>query len=312
MMEFVKDEKMKNKIIFIFISVIVIGMLSACNLPSAKLAATDSIEVANVDAVATAVQLTLESSGEEYLSEENTPTDDVSVDEATATQELPTETPELQATVTETPTLNPTQTFTPTPTESMEDPAVNLGNASWTAEFSSDEEGFYDGDDEHTVIEVQNNALSMTSTRVIPGWHTWSMNYRTIKNAYIEAEIDVYQCSGTDEYGLVFRGPDYSSGYFFAARCNGEYSLRTYKEGEYEFVAAWHYSDRLNSGSNQANRLGVKMAGNEIKLYLNGELVDTITDDTFTGSGHFGFFIAAYETPGFRVEIDRARYWELN
>jgi len=303
---------MKNKITLLFASLIVIGMFSACNLPSAKLAATDSVVIVDEDAVAMAVQLTLEASDEDYLLEENTPSDDTEVIEATTTEELPTETPEPQATVTETPTLNPTETLTPTPTESMGDPAVNLGNASWTADFSSDEEGFYDGDDEHTVIEVQNNALSLTSTRVIPGWHTWSMNYRTFKNAYFEAEIAVYQCSGTDEYGLVFRGPDYSSGYFYAARCNGEYSLRTYKDGEYEFVAAWQYSELLNSGSNQANRLGVKMVGNEIKLYLNGELVDTFSNDTFTGSGHFGFFIAAYETAGFRIEIDRARYWELN
>lgn len=303
---------MKNKITFIFISLIAIGMLSACNLPSAKLAATDSVVVVDEDAVAMAVQLTLEASGEEYLLEESTPTDDLEVVEATATQELPTETPEPQATVTETPTLNPTETLTPTPTESMEDPAVNLGNASWTAEFTSDKEGFYDGDDEHTIINVQNDALSMTSTMVIPGWHTWSVNYRSIKNAYFEAEINVYQCNGTDEYGLVFRGPDYTSGYFFTVRCNGEHSLRTYKDSEYEFVAAWQYSELLNSGPNQNNRLGVKMVGNEIKLYLNGELVDTITDDAFTNSGHFGFFIAAYETPGFRIEIDRARYWELN
>ena len=303
---------MKNKMIIIFTSLIVIGMLSACNLPSAKLAATDPVELVDGDAVATAVQLTLEASGEGNILEENTPTDDVEVVEATATQESPTETPEPGATITETPTLNPIETLTSTPTESMEDPAVILGNASWTADFSSDEEGFYDGDDEHTVIEVQNNALSMTSTMVIPGWHTWSFNYRTIKNAYIEAEIVLYQCSGTDEYGLVFRGPDYSSGYFFTVRCNGEHSLRTYKEGNYEFIAAWQYSNHLNSGPNENNRLGVRMAGNEIKLYINGELVDTIVDDTFTGSGHFGFFIAAYETPGFRSEIDRARYWELN
>jgi len=291
------------------LSLIMLFMLAACNYPSAKGGPAGQGQTLDEDVVATAVQKTLEAEAVDVDQPEENPTEEVS--DLTATPEPPTETPEPTATSTETPTLEPTETAMPTPTLSNDDPVTLLGNATWTAEFNNDKEGFYDGDDEHTVIEVQNDALTFTSTMTIKGWHTWSLNYRTVQNAYFEAEIDVKQCNGTDEYGLVFRGPDYVNGYFFAARCNGEYSLRTY-DGEYEFVAGWQYSDKLNAGPNQRNRIGVRMDGSDLKLYINGELVDTVTDDKFTDAGHFGFFSAAYETPGLRIEVDRARYWNLN
>ncbi|MEE4195314.1 MAG: hypothetical protein V2J07_08965 [Anaerolineae bacterium] len=229
---------------------------------------------------------------------------------ATATPEQPTATPEPSATPepTMTPTQEPTATITVTSTPEDEDPLSWLGSPSWTGDFAGgDDEGFYTGDDDQTTIEAVNDALTMTHHLTTVGWHTWSMNYREITNFYYEADINVKACSGVDEYGLVFRGPDYSSGYFFALRCNGEYSLRGY-DGEYTTILYWQYSDAINAGANQSNRVGVWAEGNTIRLYINGKLIKQVTDDTF-GGGHFGFLIAGYETAGFSVQVDRARYW---
>lgn len=287
------------KKIHLLIPIVFTLLLAGCNFPGSKGEATQDLSGVNPDALATAVQQTL----------------DATLKEATATPEggielveTATFTPEV---VNPTITLEPTQTPTYTPTVSADDPVTWLGTADWTAEFEGSVEGFYDGDDENTVIEVQNGALTMVASMLTKGWHTWSLNYRTIQDFYYEAEINLKQCSGVDEYGLVFRSPDYSSGYFFAVRCNGEYSLRAYN-GEYTNIISWQYSEAVNTGSNQSNRLGVYVTDDLIKLYINGTLVDEANDAVFPDAGHFGFLIAAYEIPGFRVEVDRARYWTLD
>ncbi|NSW54343.1 MAG: hypothetical protein HPY85_17705 [Anaerolineae bacterium] len=282
-------------------------LLAGCNMPNLTTQPTADLSGVNESSVATAVEQTLQAANPE--SDEDTLTDEmiVVIETATFTPAPPTHTPQP----TETPTPEPSPTLTFTPTVSNEDPSSWLGGASWTADFNGSVEGFYEGDDENTTIEVANGALAMTASMSTPGWHTWSMNYRTIDRSYLEAEINVKQCSGIDEYGLVFRGPDYSSGYFFAVRCNGEYSLRGY-DGEYTNILSWNYADIVNTGANQSNRLGAYVDGNTIKLYINGKLVNELQNEQFSGAGHFGFLIAAYETPGFRIEIDRARYWTLN
>lgn len=286
-------------------------VLAGCNFPGMQTADEQNLVETAVagtmiaEQVNAAITLTSPFTEEDDLQQ---PDEDFDPSAATATPE-PSATPEATATMTVTATEEPTPTVTVTSTPENEDPLSWLGNPSWTGDFGGgDDEGFYTGDDDQTSIEVDNDALAMVHHLTTIGWHTWSMNYRTVGNSYFEADINVKSCSGVDEYGLVFRGPDYSSGYFFALRCNGEYSLRAY-DGEYTNIVFWQYSDAIHAGANQSNRVGVSVEGETIRLYINGQLIKQVDDDTFTGSGHFGFLIAGYETPGFRVEIDRARYW---
>lgn len=286
------------------LSMLLVFLLAGCNFPGTQtaieqdLVATAVAETLAADSGLVAVTLTSPFSDGENTQEAP----------ATVTMAVPTQTPEPSATPESTQTATATVTVTPTLTN--DDPLSWLGNASWIADFGGgDDEGFYTGDDDQTIIAVENDALTMTHQLTTVGWHTWSMNYRTIKNFYFEADVNVKSCSGVDEYGLVFRGPDYSTGYFFAVRCNGEYTLRAY-DGEYTNIVYWQYSDAINSGSNQSNRLGVWADDNTFRLYINGKMVKEFTDDTYLDSGHFGFLIAGYETAGFRIEIDRARYWQ--
>ncbi|MBN2047697.1 MAG: hypothetical protein JW750_07645 [Anaerolineaceae bacterium] len=283
------------------LSIVISLMMAACNLGQPP--AEEAFEDVDEKALATVVQATLEAmptatpKGSEQIAAS-----------ATALANEPTAEP------TQAPTLTPTPTETPTltPTVSDDDPLSWLGAPSWTGEFSGQEDGFYTGDDSNTTIDIENDALVMTSHMNTIGWHGWSMNYRSIGDYYLESVINVKNCSGTDEYGMIFRAPDYQSGYFLGLRCNGEYNLRIYDESEYESVKDWTDSDQINSGSNQTNRVGIYATGDDYRIYFNGSLVDTIQVDHFDTNGHFGFFIAAYQTAGFQIQIDKVRYWTFN
>jgi len=67
-------------------------------------------------------------------------------------------------------------------------------------------------------------------------------------------------------------------------------------------------SAMLNSGSNKQNVLGVMTKGNVISLYINGELVDQITDDNLIG-GYFGAFVGWEQTENFSVRVEKVSYW---
>jgi hypothetical protein len=300
---------MKKRLMMLMAGMLI--LLSACNLPFERPLELDDEGAA---VVATSVALTLTASVAEPIETATLPQISEGEDDeiATFTPEpaTPTTEPSATPTLTETATLEPTATLTPTPEN--EDPLSWLGDATWRGTFDGgSDEGFYTVSDEHTTFTMENNALVMTSSLAVPGWHTWSMTYRTIEDFYLEADINVKNCSGVDEYGIIFRGPDYSSGYFFAARCNGEYSLRGY-DGSYTNIIPWQFSDALNRGAYQTNRLGVMVKDNSIALYINGRLVKEVDNDQFEGAGHFGVFIAAFETAGFSIEIDRIRYWLQN
>ncbi len=99
--------------------------------------------------------------------------------------------------------------------------------------------------------------------------------------------------SAYTEYGIVFRvtGPsDARSYYIFGVTTNGKYYLQKKLEG------AWADTDPVSATSSKAikpgqtkNVLRVLARGDQISLYINNSLVNTVTDDAIS-SGSVGIF----------------------
>ena len=99
--------------------------------------------------------------------------------------------------------------------------------------------------------------------------------------------------SAYTEYGIVFRvsgSSDARSYYIFGVTTNGKYYLQKKIEGE------WADTDPVSATSSQATKPGqvknvlrVLARGQEIQLYINGSLVNTVTDDSVS-SGSVGIF----------------------
>ena len=198
---------------------------------------------------------------------------------------------------------------TPSPTEGLENPKSTLGDPTWTDDLS-DPSSWYQDDDEYTTIDSNNGFLRLTSLQSI-GWHGWSMHYHTLDDSYIEADIKINNCNGSDRYGLAFRSPDYIQGYFFGVTCDGKYMLNKYDGVKFHNIIASNQSDTIKSGSGQNNILGILTEGTNISLYINDILLTSINDSSYS-QGTFGVFIAAFATPGFNIELDTIRYWLFN
>jgi hypothetical protein len=253
-------------------------LLIACNLPVGK-------TTPSPDTVSTMVASTLDSQSTATVA---------------STPQQPTQT------ALPTQTMQPTTTFTPTPTNSPEDPRELLGEPSQVTFNTS----WYLEDDDHTIIDLKDNKLVMTSIQPV-GWYTWSIHPPRLGDHYLEAKIHVKQCSGNDSYGMIFRaGDDYASGYFVGLTCDGKYNLRTYDQNAFRNLVEWTQSDAVLSGSDQTNRLGVKSEGSRLTIYINGKMIKEVQDSTFS-NGMFGFFISGNATPNFTIEVETLDYWKF-
>jgi hypothetical protein len=285
-----KANTMRNTLLYILLAAL---LLSGCNLPTAA----EPTLAPTADAVATQVS--------QLLTQMPTLT----------TQAEPENTPEPAATEAETadiPTDTPVPTAVePTPTLAPSGPQESLGSPSWRDTLDTGK-SFYQFETENTRVTHENGRLILSGLTA-NGWHGWSLTFtQQPGNFYIEAAMTPQACSGSDIYGLVFRAPDVSSGYFFGVTCDGRYNLlaRDFEDGMNIPLVQLTSSDAIQSGADSTNRLGIMAQGDRFALYVNGTLLREIVDANFE-KGYFGAFVAANQTPGFTVWMDEISLWNL-
>ena len=92
--------------------------------------------------------------------------------------------------------------------------------------------------------------------------------------------------------------------------CEGKFNLRKGGISNWTDVITAKANSAILVGANKTNRLGVMVKGTQIAIYLNGKLVDSVTDSTYSNPGTFGMFIVGWN-PGFAYETEEILYWEL-
>jgi hypothetical protein len=294
---------MKKNLLCIIILIPLI--LSACNLPTGS-------ESPTPDTIGTMVALTLTSPSLPALeTTAGTVTTLTSTGELTLTSQ-PTGTATVTPTVTETPSETATITITPTQTQNPNDPKANLGEPTWKSTLDSPNSfGLQTPyEDDNSRIAIANGAMTLTSYSTI-GYYTWRLTSPTPKNFYLEATFKTLNCTGGDQYGLVFRAPDYSSGYgyYFTLTCDGRYNLIKWDDTGLNALMGWGSDPVILAGPNNTNILGVLTSNSSIKLFINQKLLIELADTKFT-SGHFGAFVAGY-SGSLTASMEDIAYWNL-
>ncbi len=236
--------------------------------------------------------------------------------QSASSQQLASPTP---AETIENPTITvaaPTSTQTPEPTitPAPQDFTSQLGSPSYSNPMNSgkafgiDDSGYDDG---YTRITLGEGAMVMSSYAA-NGWRGWRLTDRGMSNFYLEGTFSPLSCSGRDQYGLVFRSPDYSTGegFYFGVSCEGKYSLVVSDGSRYQTLIEATPSNEIISGSNQTNRLGVLAEGSKLTLYINGKMVNETTNPGYQDATKVGVYIQALNTPGFVYKLDQFNMWQ--
>lgn len=272
-----------------------IFLLTACNLPIRSIQSTPT-----PDSVATQVS--------ELLTAAPVLTQTQSGPAATNTPAAPTGTAAPTLTLTPAVSATPNQ---PTVTPPAGDPKNSLGEPTWHDTLDSSKT-FYLYDNGNTKITQENGAVNLTGVTA-NGWIGWTLTYsHPVQNGYLEMTFTPQTCSGGDLYGIVFRTPDADAGYFYGVTCDGKFNLsaRDLKTDTNQSLIPATSNAAIQTGSNQTNRLGIRLNGNQIGLYANGVLLQEISDANFPNEGNFGAFVAANATTGFTVHLDEVSLWK--
>ncbi|MDO9547062.1 MAG: hypothetical protein Q7J07_10000 [Pelolinea sp.] len=251
---------------------------------------------------------------EEVLVEESEPVEEESANEEKSAEEVEV-TEEVEEA--EEPTdadMAPEETEEPEEAiVESDDPGIYLGDAAWSDDMET-AEYWPTGTDQYSSAAYENGKLKITALSEINGWRIASTP--VLGNAYIEADVKMGACAETDGFGFIFRVPEntgYNRGYLFGVTCDGRYSIRKWdglsgENGTMVWLQYYKVSEWINKGKDQTNRIGVMTLDGRLLLFVNGEKVDEVSDETYA-EGFFGLYINRDRTENLNILVDKVSYW---
>lgn len=204
-------------------------------------------------------------------------------------------------TVAETPQPAPTaaQTFSILETN----PIILFGEAKNVDNFERGSSGFGINaglnDDEGLRIIALNNRVSLEPKKN-NGWLNWRLRPPVIGDGAAEMEFAIATCARGDRTGLIMHAPDYGSGhgYYFSLACEGTVSILK----DSEILGTADAQAMFKNSSGDTNVLTAVIRGNKLTAILNGEVVLSAEDSTYT-EGYSGFFTAPQNQDTLTLDI---------
>jgi len=123
-------------------------------------------------------------------------------------------------------------------------------------------------------------------------------------------EVQMTIISG-DAGGIIFRGENTTfSNYYFAVTHNGFYALLLCQNGKCKALVPITGSSAIHQGQSKTNIIAVGAQGSTITLYVNGQLITSVTDSTFS-HGQIGVAAVPFGTNAHptTVAYSNAKVW---
>ena len=195
----------------------------------------------------------------------------------------------------------------PDPTEAPETVDVLLDD-----DFSSTRWGT--GTDADSSVEYTNEALQMIIYK--QNWFVWSTpNDQDYDSIHMEVTAINNGTDPTTAFGIMCHQQVIDdSFYYFAITPAGQYAIAEASLAANDIFLTnddqWEYSDAIteNAGS---YRIGVDCGNNTLALYVDGQLVDSVTDDSYTSGGVALFVWSGEDVSSADVSFDDFLMTEL-
>lgn len=310
-----RERKDMRNTLFLAIILVFVLVVAACTMPAPGTPPpTDAPDQAKTVAAQTVIaELTKSAPTSEAGAAPAIPTS-TSTKPAESTKP-PTNTPAApsptaaEAGITE-PTALPTNT--PTATLLPSDPRYGLGDPAWSESFDSAVNWpLYT--DQHVSFEIKQSAMFMTAFNP-DKYNGWIITTPVIKNFYLETKATPLTCADLDRYGLMLRAVKINArdyiGYQLRISCDGQFWFGVWDNQKYIPIVDWTKSEYLNTSPGNTNRIGVKMEGNHVTLFANGNMMTEFDAITFS-EGKFGLIVGSAVTPKSTVKVEEIAYWLL-
>lgn len=172
-------------------------------------------------------------------------------------------------------------------------------------DFSDSFGGWDDAFDTYTRKVYGNNRyqIEVNASNLV----AWGLANKGVGDFEIEVEARQEDGDVKNSYGLLFRFIDRDNFYRFDISGDGYYLLSKFVDGEWVTLVDWTQSEFVNQG-NADNTLKVAAFGPKITVWVNGQQLASITDNSLT-EGNFGFFAGTFAEPYTWVSFDNMKLW---
>ena len=194
-------------------------------------------------------------------------------------------------------TLTPFPTFTSVPTQAPPPTETSLpiaiGEVLLQDDFSQDAVFWGTLTDSDNSIEYDGETLRMQIFQQ-DNWFVWSTpNDEVYEDIHIEVTATNNDGEPTTAFGIMCHQQDASGSYYYLAITpGGQYAIAMAKEGESDTFFTnddqWGDSNLITQNAD-TYRIGVDCGNGLLSLYVDGQLIDSVSDSTYTG-GYIGLF----------------------
>jgi hypothetical protein len=117
-----------------------------------------------------------------------------------------------------------------------------------------------------------------------PNWFIWTYPGEQFEDVSVEVEAHLASGSRDSHFGVLCRHANEDNFYYFAISADGYYAIFRRADGSDLEILNGDGSGMIPSPSiktdEQTNQILAVCQGDELSLYVNGELLETVTDDT--------------------------------
>lgn len=184
----------------------------------------------------------------------------------------------------------PTPTNTPRPTHEVTatpDLRSDIGETLFTDNFSNPTVWTL------TSSNRGNAALGINELTIAisePKGYFYSIREQPIlDDFYAEITVQPNLCSGTDEYGMLFRYQSDGNFYRFSLSCDGQVRLDRLVDGQAASPQPWMPSPIIPRGAPSESRLGIWVNGKVLRFFINDQYLFGV-EDRFLKNGSLGVF----------------------
>jgi tRNA A-37 threonylcarbamoyl transferase component Bud32 len=189
------------------------------------------------------------------------------------------------------PTLTSAPTQPPPPTEIIV--PVNTGEILLEDDFSQEDVTWGTLAETENIIEYDGEALRM---RIFTdNWFVWSTpNSETYENIHVEVTAVNNDGAPNTAFGILCKHQAADESYYYMGfTSSGEYTIGKSAEGQTDIFLTnndeWAKSELIPRQAD-SYRIGADCGSGLLTLYVNGQVIDSVSDSTYT-SGGVGLFI---------------------
>jgi len=159
-----------------------------------------------------------------------------------------------------------------------------------------------DIDDDTYVIENESDASLV-----------WGLNRTEHEDVVITVEMEQLSDGESNGFGLMCRvdSGNLEDGYSFLVRPNGTYAIGYWDDLEYTSLLDNDFEVSSDIDEEDSYTMTVVCVGEYLALYIDGELIDELEDDTYD-EGYAGVAAVSFSDDGVEVAFDNLVIWEAD